>query len=233
MSSGGQTSLRAYVAGVVGYGKFFAGVDLLDTIIVLSMFRFMKPNNAIYLLCVLTCIRSFNIVWYYIAADYALDTYSDTTLQAIAVGLEFGYIVYDHVSMLSIVHRLMALYSDKMQKYAILALAGLIVSIGIALRIIRCSVRFSSPFFVVTAYQMDLGISINALLGELIMLLFVLYKCLAYRKRTKGANALFDLLIAEGVFRMYLMIPLGIAEATFCTILLNIRCTSRSNYPWI
>lgn len=212
--SGAQTSIRAYIAGIQGYSKFISSVDILDLLLIGLIFFHLRPNQAILLLLILTAMRGTNILWSLSAADYT-DQYSDATVAAIAVGLEIGYFIYEHVNTVSTFHRLMIMYTARKQKATITVIFGSFLILGFTFRIIRCMSRFGNSALGISSYSVDLLCVTNAVIGEFTMLAFLMYKCIQYRNRQKEGSELFDVLVQEGFYRLAIMIPLAILEMLF------------------
>jgi hypothetical protein len=117
---------------------------------------------------------------FYIAADYN-PNYSWGTVSMIAICLEIGWTVYDHVRTISSFHRAFALCINKKEKAIVtLMLAGTLTA-GVILRILRCPCRFGTCI-VSTDKQLDSAIATNNLIGELMMITVLVKQCLLFNQ---------------------------------------------------
>lgn len=204
-----STEARAFVSDVSGWGQLQSTIFFLDTVTVWLIYSQVYPNHAVLLLAVLSTIKFTNVFWLYAAADYTPE-YSDSTISAILIGLEFGWFVYDHIASLSTYYRILKLPHNKVRTMGCSIVLGTSLIVGLILRILRSMCRFGMCDLLPNA---DTPIAINVLTTEFLLLIVLIHYFVEFARQGTVRQDLAKEMISQGMLRVCLLVPFGIMES--------------------
>lgn len=207
-------SARASVGEILGWGQTQATIFLLDFIFIWFIYSQVRPSSSMFLLAVLSSLKAQNVVWFYIAADYKPE-YPDWMCAMVLVGLETGWLFYDHIASISTFYLIQTLPIPKNRISASGYILCLSVAAGAVLRVGRSSCRFGHCWML-TKEHSDTTIVANVLFTEFFMMCVFLeffYKLYVLDKSDDRKPVLVTEMIRYGLLRVGLLIPFGIMEA--------------------